>query len=128
MVPGLPTTVFLLIALWAFARSSPRFHDWLYYHPRFGPGLQAWREHGAIPVRVKAIALIGMTASLSVMIFVSRVPWAVVVVTFLVMAYGAWFILTRPSAPAAEGARKLENPGGSASSQPVADHSPGSPP
>ena len=34
VVPGMPTTVFLIIALWAFSRSSPRLRRWLYEHPR----------------------------------------------------------------------------------------------
>ncbi|HYH94448.1 YbaN family protein, partial [Hyalangium sp.] len=48
-LPVLPTTSFLLLALWAFSRSSRRFHHWLYTHPRFGPRLQEWHEHGTIP-------------------------------------------------------------------------------
>ena len=48
LVPGLPTTVFMLLALWAFARSSQRFHDWLYYHRVFGPPLQRWHRHDTV--------------------------------------------------------------------------------
>ncbi len=98
-LPGLPTTPFLLIALWAFARSSRRFHDWLYDHPRFGPGLRSWREHGVIPRRVKVTALGGMALSLAAMTFLSRVHWAVWAVTLAVMVFGAAFILSRPSEP-----------------------------
>ena len=39
-VPGIPTTIFLIIALWAFAKSSKKFHAWLLNHKRFGPILQ----------------------------------------------------------------------------------------
>ncbi|VAW74625.1 Hypothetical protein DUF454, partial [hydrothermal vent metagenome] len=53
VLPGLPTTVFMLLALWAFSRSSKRFHDWLYHHPLFGPSLQQWHEHQIIPKNAK---------------------------------------------------------------------------
>ncbi len=53
-VPGLPTTVFILMAGWAAARSSPRFHNWLEGHPLFGPMLRDWRKHGAVGGREQA--------------------------------------------------------------------------
>lgn len=62
-VPLLPTTVFLLIAAWAFARSSPRWHQWLRNHPRFGSAVRAWEEHRAMSGRAKRIALIALAVS-----------------------------------------------------------------
>ena len=42
VVPGMPTTVFILMAAWAAVRSSPRLHRWLYAHRVFGPLLHNW--------------------------------------------------------------------------------------
>ncbi|MEL0022405.1 MAG: YbaN family protein, partial [Rickettsiales bacterium] len=63
VVPGLPTTVFLLMAAWAFSRSSERFQNWLLAHPRLGPPVIAWRERGAIPARAKILAVAMMSVS-----------------------------------------------------------------
>src|SRR5690606_41134853 len=49
VLPLLPTTPFLLVAAWAFARSSPRLDAWLHAHPRLGPPLAAWQARRAIP-------------------------------------------------------------------------------
>ena len=59
-LPLLPTTPFLLLAAACWARSSPRFHDWLMNHRVFGPTLRSWRAHRALPpgVKGKAIALL----------------------------------------------------------------------
>lgn len=64
VVPGIPTTPFLLLAAWAFARSSPRFLAWLLDHKWFGPPLRRWREDRTISVRSKltATALVAITA------------------------------------------------------------------
>ncbi|WP_336297289.1 YbaN family protein [Sphingomonas sp. 7/4-4] len=49
LLPLMPTTIFLILAVGCFARSSPRLEAWLLDHRRFGPSLRAWRENGAIP-------------------------------------------------------------------------------
>ncbi|HBT43948.1 MAG TPA: DUF454 domain-containing protein [Rhodospirillaceae bacterium] len=97
VLPVLPTTPFMLIALWCFARSSKRFHDWLYHHRLFGPPLRKWDRYGVIPVSAKVFACTAMTASLAYIIFFRDLPVYLVALTAAVMAYGAWFILTKPS-------------------------------
>jgi uncharacterized protein len=103
VVPGLPTTVFMLLALWAFARSSERFHDWLYHHRLFGPPLQEWHNYHVIPRRAKVLAIGMMAASLVYLVFFTQLSVWLKVATALLMLYGAWFILSKPSArPVAE--------------------------
>lgn len=58
-VPGLPTTVFLLIASYLFARSSPALERRLLSHPRLGAYLAAARGR-AMPPRAKIVSLAGM--------------------------------------------------------------------
>jgi uncharacterized membrane protein YbaN (DUF454 family) len=97
VVPGLPTTPFMLLALWAFSKSSKRFHDWLYSHPFFGPPLQNWERHQVISLRMKIFALLTMVGALAYMVFVAEVPGWMSVITASIMAYGAYFILSKPS-------------------------------
>ena len=98
-LPVLPTTPFMLLALWCFARSSDRFHDWLYTHRLFGPPLQQWHEYRVIPLAAKLTALFFMSASLVYLfVFLSTEVWVKVLMSSS-MALGAWFILTKPSLP-----------------------------
>ena len=97
VVPGLPTTPFMLLALWAFSRSSDRFHNWLYNHPFFGPPLQQWHEHRVIPRNAKILSISMMMLSLGYMVIFTEVGVWLKVTTFLIMLYGAWYILTKPS-------------------------------
>lgn len=62
-LPLLPTTVFMLIAAWAFAKSSPRLHHWLQTHPRFGPALACWERHRAMSRQAKIAALTTLALS-----------------------------------------------------------------
>ncbi|MBF0186733.1 MAG: YbaN family protein [Magnetococcales bacterium] len=96
-LPVLPTTPFLIIALWCFSHSSQRFHDWLFTHPLFGPLLRDWENHRVIPPYAKGAAVTAMTISLIYVAFYSPVPWFGVVGIALFMAWSAWYILTRPS-------------------------------
>ena len=96
-IPGLPTTPFLLIALWAFSKSSKRFHDWLYNHPRFGPSLREWHREGVISVKIKILAIMTMTASLFIIIVFVADNWWLPVIVVACLLPPAIFILTRPS-------------------------------
>ena len=97
-VPGMPTTIFMIIALWAFARSSKRFHDWLWNHPRFGPTLAAWGAYRVVPRKAKWAAAITMAASIALMIAVS-VPWQATAFTALVCAGVLAYILPKAERP-----------------------------
>lgn len=100
VLPVLPTTPFLLLALWAFSRSSERFHGWLIHHRWLGRYVTAWERHRVIPLRAKIIAITSMTASMVWVALFSTAPWYAVVAMAAVVAYGAWYILTKPSRPA----------------------------
>ncbi len=95
-LPVLPTTPFLLVALWAFSRSSRRLERWLLEHRRFGPRLVAWRDHRAIPLPVKLTAWGSMSASLTLMIVLGVNRWAVLAAVVL-MATGAIYVARCPS-------------------------------
>jgi uncharacterized protein len=60
VVPGLPTTVFVLAAAYCFSRSSPRFAQWLRTHPWFGPRLEQFVTDGGMPPSGKRHALWAM--------------------------------------------------------------------
>lgn len=65
-VPGMPTTVFVLIAAYFFTRSSPRLQNWLEQHRWFGPPLRRFRESGGMTKSAKMAALGSMwTATLA---------------------------------------------------------------
>lgn len=102
VVPGLPTTVFLLVALWAFSRSSERFQTWLWTHPRLGPPLQTWHKHRAIPRKGKIAAVLTMTASLAVVAATANGSWVEPAVLAAVMLPVAVYIVTRAAPPLEE--------------------------
>lgn len=52
-LPVMPTTPFVILASWCFARSSPRFHQYLLNHKHFGEALQRWENHRQISRKAK---------------------------------------------------------------------------
>lgn len=70
ILPGLPSTVFFILALWAFKKSSPRFERWLLENRMIGPTLRDWDEHRSIRRRTRnfAIGLIWVTITISAVI------------------------------------------------------------
>lgn len=96
-LPILPTTPLMIIALWAFSKSSDRFQHWLYRHPVFGPPLQRWHRFRVIPVIAKMAAIGAMSARMAYLVIFTATPLPVLWITGGLMLAGAWYILLKPS-------------------------------
>ena len=98
LLPLLPTTPFVLVAAFAFAKSSNRLHQWLLDHDVFGPLIDNWRRDGAISRPTKIVSILSMIAIFIVSLALS-VPTHVIVIQAVVLGACAVFILTRPLPP-----------------------------
>ncbi|MEN0076506.1 MAG: YbaN family protein, partial [Paracraurococcus sp.] len=98
VVPGMPTTIFLIGAAAAFGRASPALRARLRAHPRFGATLRHWEDHGSIAPRAKRAALIGMGLGWLMLTLLLRRPLVSALVGACMVAV-AVYILTRPSGP-----------------------------
>ena len=98
IVPGIPTTVFLLIAVWFFSRSSKKFENWLMNHKIFGELITNWNLYNSIDFKSKimAISLIVITFSFTVFYaFSFKIDFLFIMFAVLLSI----FIITRPSPP-----------------------------
>ena len=96
VVPGMPTTVFLIAALWAFSKSSERFRLWLWNHPRFGSTIRDWHEHKVIPYKAKIMAT-SMMAMSFVLVSVMADDMTKPLILLAVMTPAALYVNTRAS-------------------------------
>ena len=86
-VPLWPTTCFLLLAGWCFARSSRRAERWLHENRLFGRYLRDYRERGIISTRVRltSVATLWLFIGISAILLASY-AW---VVALLLLVAGA---------------------------------------
>jgi uncharacterized protein len=74
ILPVLPTTPWVLLASYFFARSSDRLSRWLRRSPYFGHLIHDWERHRGIRPRVKAFAVTMVVVAISSTILFSRAP------------------------------------------------------
>lgn len=98
-LPLLPTTPFMLLALWAFSIGSQRFHDWLYHHPFFGPPLQRFRRDRVVPLWTKLLAVSSMATSFLYVWLGTDAPWWALVAMAALMLAGVAYIARFPIRP-----------------------------
>jgi uncharacterized membrane protein YbaN (DUF454 family) len=102
VLPLLPTTPFLIVALWAFSRSSPEMAEKIRRHPIAGAYVRDWEDEGVIPLGAKIIAITMMTAMFGYLYLGSGAPaWAVIAAGIVIALAGA-YILSRPSRRSSE--------------------------
>lgn len=97
IMPLFPTTPFLLVAVWAFSKSSPELAEKIRSHRLAGAYVRDWEDEGVIPLGAKIIAITMMAAMAGYLHFGSGAPGWVVIVAVTIMAAVAVYILTRPS-------------------------------
>lgn len=95
VLPGLPSTPFVLLSAWAAARGSPRLRRWLERHAVFGPLLHAWSRGRAIPRRAKWASAVGMAGCAAwLLAWVRPIGWALLSTAAMALV-SAW-IWSRP--------------------------------
>nr|WP_083259072.1 YbaN family protein [Variovorax boronicumulans] len=98
VAPGMPTTVFVLMAAWAAARSSPRLHRWLLNHRLFGPLLRNWENGRTVSRRAKWSATAAMAFCAVVILLTAHKPWLAGVAIGSMAVVLAW-LWRRPEPP-----------------------------
>lgn len=96
-LPVVPTVPFLLVATWAFARSSPRLRRKILSHPTYGPPIRAWQERGAISRFAKLWAVGAMAGGVGLALWLGLPVWVVAIQASTCIAVGL-FVVTRPEA------------------------------
>ena len=91
VVPGLPTTPFVLAAAACYSRASPRFYHWLLKNETFGPLIIEWRHHRSIPYKIKMVAIVTMSLTIGASIWtLSGKPWLQGMLAFIAVSTAIW--------------------------------------
>ena len=92
VVPGMPTTVFLVLAAACFIKSSQRLYDWLINNKTFGPYLKDYREGKGIPFRAKIVALTMIVMFVSFAVFYAIEVKPIKILVGFIGLIGFWFV------------------------------------
>lgn len=100
VLPILPSTPFVLLAAWFFARSSPRWHARLLRSELFGPMIHNWEQNRCISLRTKLVALAMMLLAGSISISFAISDPRLKIATALLLAVGALVVTSIRTCPA----------------------------
>jgi len=97
VLPGLPTTPFVLLAAACYAKASPRLHAWLLNHRLTGPMLRDWEAHRSLTRRTKTVAVASMLLMVSISIWSFRGRLVLQLLLLALGLIGAWVVLRIPT-------------------------------
>lgn len=75
VLPVLPTTPFLLLAIACFSRSSKRFEDWLYHTKMYQIYVADFRETGSISKERKKKVIVSIYILMGISIYLAPIIW-----------------------------------------------------
>jgi uncharacterized protein len=101
-LPGLPTTIFWILAALAFVRTNRRMYDRIVSNPRFGPGIRQFIEKGRISRRGKVVSIAAMLLCAALGLAAIPPVWLRILVAAAALAGSAW-VLALPLAGASDG-------------------------
>lgn len=97
ILPILPTTPMLLVAIWAFSRSSPELAEKIRTHRVFGPPIRNWQDNGAISTKAKILAVFIMGLMGAWLWRYGDAPlWLTIPITLILMG-AASYVVSRPN-------------------------------
>lgn len=94
-LPVVPTVPFLLVAAWAFTKSSPELREKIRNNPRYGPIVVAWQDPGEVPRLAKIWAIVAMSFGVGLTAWLIG-DWRIVAVQAVICAIIAVYLITRP--------------------------------
>ena len=99
IVPGLPTTPFMLLAAACFARSSERFFNLILNHRTFGKLVRRYRAGKGVPMKIKLLGASVSATFVTFAVFFAMPQQMIWPRAFTAVAgiVGLWFILSRPT-------------------------------
>ena len=95
VIPGLPTTPFLILAAACFIRSSQRLYDWLIQNKTFGPYLKDYREGKGIPKKAKILAVSMIIIFVSYSVFFAIEKLTLKITVGVLGLIGLFYVLFR---------------------------------
>ncbi len=96
ILPGLPSTPFVLVTSYFLMRSSPRLHARLRASRRFGPLIENWERHRALTRRSKWTALAASATCVTLTVVFGNLPIYGRLAILCLGAYGFWFVSRIP--------------------------------
>lgn len=116
LLPGIPTTPFLLLMCHFLIRVSPALHDRALQWPVVGEPLRDWREQGGVRRHVKAFAVTMVTLLVGFTLLFGSLPLFVKLTILCAALYGVYFVLRLPTAQCDKARSPRELPAHSAES------------
>ncbi|PZC41814.1 MAG: hypothetical protein DK302_001778 [Chloroflexi bacterium] len=97
ILPGLPGTIFLILAATCFVKSNKKMYDWITNHRVFGKVVKDYLDTGKMPLKAKFLSIAFMWVFTTISVIWSPYGIIFIIAVVIISAIGTLFILTRPT-------------------------------